>query len=515
MKTSSSGKETVQVTCTDTSVYIHPWPGGKEVKRALTFVRKIRKEVVQEKVDKKTGEIKVKKKMVASKLPTPLFKESDSGGPAVTFTGLFEHTVESLEKLGYNVVARDERERPPPWNPDDMTIEPRYGQMEVMHMVMEEPNGIVSAPPGFGKTELCTQVILLSPPETRFAFVTFDSAVRNEFLDRLEKTLPDIDICQVHSGTKYRSGAKVYLLLDKSLHRLQKDDVDVLIVDEVHGAGSAECMQKLLGFVGKRRYGFSATPAGRHDNSDLGTTACCGPIRCEIPYRDAVKAKVCVPMYVYFYYHQTPDKSKIKNRFVRYKYAILLEWGRQALLAKLAANTDPSQQTLITCKTLEQALDLTQRLPDEFVCVARQPSAERKEQLEKIERERDIPKFRGIEHRIRYDVNQARKDLKSGKLLKSAATPIFKQGVDAPKLIWVVRADAVTNSIGSVQRGGRGTRIQDEIGKTSAGIIDIWDAGPEGEWGSLQRWLEYERYGWNVTAVDFDFDAVRPDRKKT
>jgi len=331
-------------------------------------------------------------------------------------------------------------------------------------------------------------------PTLRIGVVTFTGQGRDSIAARLRDKCPNHTVC-ILAAALPKFDADTYVTLDKSLHRLDPSELDVLIIDEVHGSGSSAAFDHLHRFCAVRVYGMSATPFGRHDGADLAPIALCGLPRIDLDYGFAVSAGANVPLHVFMYEAAGRGDLKPMAPRLREMLGIWRNSKRNALLAHLANSIPRDEQCLMVCRVTEHVLRLHRMTPD-AVCVFGMPTDEREAEL--MNMGLLPPGWKGLP-RYRTDKDAARREFERGDLMRAITTPLWKESVDFVHLRWVVRADGTVNSIFCLQTGYRASRVHE--GKAAASIIDTVDRFSGMEERSMRRVETYKEEGWDVHFV--------------
>ena len=474
---------TVTVVASDASVAIRPWVVSLEP--GLTIHRKL--SVNQP--DAVASGLRISRQITYR--DEPLFSVAEGAG--YVYPGLLERVLLHLEDSGVDYQLVDVRTPVPPLDMSKVNVELRDGQPEIMQVMGTSRNGTIKAATGLGKTETIVQFVRACG-RLKVAIVTFKGDVRDSIFDRVRAGCPEKTVCMIRAGSTV-FGADVYVLASQSLHRLPEEDIDVVIIDEVHGAGASESFTHLCALAGKRVYGFSATPEGRHDDSDLAVECLCGPIRASLSYGFSVASGANVPVYCYFYDAPGPTDLKSQPDFVRERRGIWANHARNRLIAHLSSQLDEDEQTLIVCRTAEHVLRLWQMLPS-YHCVFRPPDAAREEALSRWGL---LPPGWKKHPGLLLNAERARRSFETVEIKKAICTPVWREGVDFKHLRWLVRADGTANDIAAIQIGGRLARRVP--GKEFAGLIDFWDGFSGFERRSSARFRRYAEEGWHVERI--------------
>ena len=332
------------------------------------------------------------------------------------------------------------------------------------------------APRGGGKSHLIASLIRAFPHSelcarnTPLAVVTVgeqDIAYQNYEL--LKKQLPDRDVGLVMSGSD-RVSDDVQVITLGSLHHIKMSEVGILVVDEVHTAGTDKRAGLLLQAKKARTWGCSATPSGRFDNADLLLEGLCGPVVYKRTYKQGVDDGALVPIVVYWINVPQPTIGleayhRYKTRLGMYRHGVECNDGQNAIVATLMQRIPDNMQTLCIMQHTNQLNQLAPLLPNVQYVHAKQSVDE----LAKA-RQNNLAAISAKERRRIYE------DMNSGKLRKVMSTYVYKQGVNFPELQIMICPGGGGSEIVAGQIPGRGSR--NIAGKDVAYLIDFyhhWD----------------------------------------
>ena len=196
-------------------------------------------------------------------------------------------------------------------------------QVPIAYTAIMSGGGIVSAATGAGKTYIIKAIAdaynhadlqARGTPLTVIAAPDQDITAKN-FRD-IKAILPHREVGLVMAGYNNFSDDIQVITLD-SLHRINPEEVGVLIVDEVHTAASDNRTEDLLKMRRAARWGVSATPTGRFDGRDLVTEGIFGPVVYQYSFQDGVRDGALVPIKVYWV--QSPEPSIGIERYDKFK----------------------------------------------------------------------------------------------------------------------------------------------------------------------------------------------------
>ena len=349
----------------------------------------------------------------------------------------------------------------------------RRSQVGCVYAALKSGGGIVAAATGFGKSHVIGSIIRAYDPEllrargTPTCVVTAkDKDICSQNYATMEKLFPDRDVGILMSGKTKRSDDIQVVTLD-SLHKVNMDEVGILIVDEVHEAATASRSDQLAKAVNARRWGVSATPSGRFDGADLVTEGLVGPVIYKYTYADGVRDGVLVPIDVLWLAVPEPTTIKIaaymqlKQRLAKYRHAAEQNPGQNALIREIINRTPDTRQLLCIMQHVEQMNTLAGGLPD-VACVhavTNTTSLVAKKNTN----------LSGVSVKRRKQVYD---EVKSGEIRKVMSTYVYKQGVDFPELSVLIQAGGGGSAIASAQIPGRGSRLSE--GKEKAYLVDFW-----------------------------------------
>jgi superfamily II DNA or RNA helicase len=364
----------------------------------------------------------------------------------------------------------------------------RYRQEELIQKVVSSPCGIIQAPPGFGKSFVIA-VLAVMLPHARIDVITKRVAVlKDRLYPALCRVMPSVGIV---GGGLRRTGHRVQLYSADSLHH-SKFDADIVLGDEAHEL-AAERVSELLGrYHNARRYGFTATPTGRADGSDLRTEALFGPVIFSMSYQEGVDNGVVVPLEIAW----TPVQSAVDpaadvdDSVDRARLVVWQNDQRNDLIARDARSYSDDTQVLVLVDKVEHALELKKRLP-EFQLVYGDRS--RTTDAARLAR-------RGVDASLLVDMtpeirNKLARAFETGTLKKAIATSVWNTGVDFTELSVLIRGDASDSPVANYQGPGRASRLGD--GKQAARVHDYTDEhNPVYAKRARRRRRDYQSHQW-------------------
>lgn len=383
-------------------------------------------------------------------------------------------------------------------SPEDMAeLGDRDDQIDVIGLVVDQPQGfIVQAPTGWGKSYVVRQICQVLPTN-RIAIAVPGKDNVQQMYRRLRMKVRDVGMC----GAGQNMVNRVTVSTMESLTKLARYEWDLLLFDEVHRAGSPAVANNVAEiFTNTKCVGFSASPTGRSDGSDLVVEALFGPVLYTVSYQEGVDRGAVVPIKVLMYDIETGSPVNTGNPTVRNRHGVWRNKIRNELIAELA-NTlpQPDDQILIIVGTAEHALHVRNLLPEFDVIFS---NVTNKHVLRKIYAG-DFAMVKGLDKTGKMHDNirdRMQKDFESGKLKKVIATGVWNTGVDFTKLRWLIRGDAMASTIQAIQTPGRLSRTSD--GKYVGMLVDFLDSfDPTLEGRSKKRIRQYKKNGWDVQII--------------
>jgi superfamily II DNA or RNA helicase len=426
---------------------------------------------------------------------------SSEDGYMLTFAGLWARLCRAFDKAQFTVATEInlQKQLVPDigqlGETDIDNLDGREDQVQVMGLVADHPGGfVVDAPTGWGKSYVITQLCQIFP-QARIAVVSPGKEVTSMLYRRIKEKIRDVG--QVGDGRNYIS--RITVCTAESLSKLRHNDWDLLLFDEVHRAGAPATANSISEvFKTAKCVGFSASPTGRSDGSDLVVEALFGPVVYKVNYATAAGRGDIAPIKVKMYRIEKgapimTDFSVVKNRHGLWRNDL-----RNAFIAKLAGEIPPDDQVLIMCATAEHVLYLRRYLPNFDVIFSDMNPKLLKEvykgtfgHIDGMDSTGSItPGRRGY----------MRKEFESGNMKRVIATGIWNTGVDFKKLRWLIRADGMASEIQSIQTPGRLSRTSD--GKEYGTLIDFMDVfDPTLLRRSNDRLRRYKKNGWDVEEI--------------
>jgi len=399
-----------------------------------------------------------------------------------TLPGFAKKCKDHLKMSGYEVEVVDRRTPMPPPDMAKAMTGLRDYQLELVYRMLMSGGGVLSGATGLGKTHvikaLCnaySHEALMQRGTPTIVVAVPDKDITQKNFDDLTKLLPDRNVGLIMSGRNKQSDDIQVITLD-SLHKLEAEDVGVLIVDEMHAASSDTRSQELLRFTKARVWGVSATPDGRFDGKDVVAEGIFGPIVATFTYQDGVKAGCLVPVTVYWIDAPEPNIGldnylRYKTRDQRYKWGVYNNRPLNDMVGRVFAGIPAELQAL-------GMLQFTKHMEQVLRGCVNAGVSPLPAQAHAGTDPAEFPSaafwhVHAISPKERRDIYER---MKSGEIRRAVSTHVYKQGVDFPDLRVVLNLGGGGSEIVSKQVPGRASRKVD--GKGAAYIIEFrhhWD----------------------------------------
>ena len=401
-----------------------------------------------------------------------------------TMPGFASRIAKLLQEEGYAVSYIDNRTPPPPYDLEKAMVGLREYQLETLYNAVVSGGGIISAPCGFGKTRIIKAIIHAFPRDQLIYRNTPLSVVVAADMDICRKNYNDIvdlfgkerEVGLVMTGEKTYSDDIQVITFD-SLHKINPMDIGLLLVDEVHTAGTGKRTDMIMAAAKALKWGVSATPTGRFDGGDLVTEGLFGPIVYSSTYAEGITNGALVPIKVCWV--KAPEPVIGVEAYNRYK----------TRLGKYNNGVEKNKDFS------KEIVRLMQAIPDKYQTLCIMPHLQQMNELCAIDRdikivhgEQSADKLKENRYHDLYPISKKdRKDLydqmSDGTIRKMLSTYVYKQGVDFPQLTVMICAGGGGSEIIAGQIPGRASRAGLE-GKDCAYIVDF-----------IHEWDTYEKNG--------------------
>ena len=513
---------------------------------------------------------KHRKKVDYVKVPCKCYLLDDTSPAALFYAGMLDDFVAEATKHGYEVEAIDGRVPNPMSLIPDWTKIPdslRYKQDDTIQQILTHDKGIIHCSVGFGKSFIMNNLCMIYPT-AKIVIVTASKSLVEQTYQGLVQLLGKAEVGLIRGGTPSTEDDKrVVVSTCASILRAPLKTCDFLFFDEVHNVGFNKVFSNLVENLGPARcFGFSASPT-RGDGGLDAMKSLFGTVIAQCTYQEAVDHNMVTPMHAFMPVFtprniteqlKTPSDDKVAAE--RHNYWRNTERNNWiAEQASRAAAEFPTEQMLITVKTLEHALILQQhpKLRDWTIIYSGNiPQAEKRIAMHTPEtapteihakdiRDNSIRIYQYVEFggvggyasgevfldlldAMRYlqdvktgepiarvetlpvriagiDVTSFKKTPKQvsemvqafarGDIRLAIATSMIKEGGNFPQLSHIFRADGSTSEVINTQFPGRASRLFQA--KSDAIIIDPYDTWNKWVRGRAEaRKKLYRKQGW-------------------
>lgn len=358
---------------------------------------------------------------------------------------------------------------------DKLLADFRLSQTEATAALLSSLGGRASAPTGWGKTRLMAAILGGYKREDWYARKTPLSVVVTPGLDLIPKNLKELQELLPHREFgivctgKDKPSPDITLVTPDSLHKLDCENVGLLVYDEVHTL-TEDRADQVSACKRAIKFGISASLEGRFDGSDKLTEGVFGELLFECSYTRAVEEGAVVPIEVLWVMAPMPPhitdpyqwQIREQDREVSYRYGL---WRNEALhqaLGRLWREFDGDAQLLMIADKLEHVSSVLPFLTPDTVQVHAQSS----EMTRNKSRFLNIKQVSSKERRRIYD------ELYNNRIKRVISTGIYKQGVNFPGVAAVFNISGGGSKIAAQQIPGRASRRSQ--GKEVGVIVDVW-----------------------------------------
>jgi len=389
-----------------------------------------------------------------------------------TLPGFAWRIMEWFRQSGIDFSVVDLRTRMPEIRWDRVMQGLRPYQMEIVYKALMSCGGIIAASTGSGKTRMAAALIKAFDPNDManrqtptFVMTCTDKDIARKNWQDLRAYFPDRSVGLIMSGVS-RPSQDIQVVTTDSLHRVDPNDIGVMIVDEVHTVATEARAAKILAASKAAKWGLSATPDGRFDGGDLLTEGLVGPVICEFTYRDGVAAGALVPITVYWVEMPEPECglrqfAALKTRDACYRRAVTLSRQQNGMAVEILKRIPTEMQSLCIMQQTAQMNEIVGMYPGIRYVHAKTRDSELSDAGQN-----NLLGISPSERKKIYD------GMASGEIRKVLSTMVFKQGVNFPDLQVIVCPGGGGSDIAAGQIPGRGSRKID--GKDHAYMIDFW-----------------------------------------
>ena len=410
--------------------------------------------------------------------------------------GFWKRIKVALTKAGYVVRFKDlaPPQRPeifePRWkNIEGMELRP--GQDEFLVKILSNRCGRMDCPPGYGKSFLIGMIGCLLPQARIDVVTTRVSVLRERIYPELCQLCGDVGIV---GGGMRKEGRRIMCYTAGSMHH-SLGKADILFGDECHELGADKASRAIMRWDTSRNFGLSASHDKRIDGKDLRVEGIFGPIIHKVDYETAKDNGLVLPIHVnWSNVVMDYDPCGGSQDVAKKRRGVWCNDVRNSIIAADAKKYDEDQQVLITCETIQHAVNLKALLPD-YTLVYREGGMSYADRA-KYSRQGLITtdeRLMDIKRRIWLT-----KQFERGELKKVICTTVWNVGVSFNHLKVLIRADAGGSPINDIQIPGRVSRISG--GKDKGIVHDYLDQFNSGfKRRAKNRSKTYKENNWDQT----------------
>lgn len=334
--------------------------------------------------------------------------------------------------LGYEVDLVDNRLPfpAPKWeNLSKMRF--RGSQLEKLKILLEtNESGGFEAPTRYGKS-IILEALLRLYPNVETVLAAPGAALLRQTYFKLKDKFPERDVKFVSARGKTMGKDLTVCSMD-SLHKLDRENVRLLLVDEPHSMASESRCDWFYDFPNARRYAVGATWTGRFDKADKVITGIVGPVLSKTTYTEAVGTNNICPIRIYTI--RIPialDKTYCSKRHQALHKLVIDNQFFQNLMSCVMNEIIPHNwQTMMFIDEEKQADRLAEKISGARVAMSK-----------KFKNEKEAEDFR--------------MEMVAGNILRCIASSIYAVGLTFSDLRVMVNGCAGGGSITAKQKPGR------------------------------------------------------------
>lgn len=370
----------------------------------------------------------------------PIYTQANNN--IITQPGIFDRVVRWCKVHGVSYTIKGIRVALPRYF-DTCFDQLRDYQIDAVGELLSAGYGRAELPTGSGKTHILRAIHLAYRTPTLILVPSRD------LLMQTAKFFEDYNTPFGIVGAGYYAPAPTVISTYKSAGQLDIAKFKVIIMDEVHHAGSSTLVDLFISARTIHRFGLSGTVEGRSDNSELLMESLLGPIRYKADYTELRKQGYLAELECYFVdIDEQPGYAMCREYSRLEKGCIVNNPRRNDLIIRMIQSIPDDEQLMVFCRQLKHMEMLSQ-------CTG----------LEVIHGKMKMPARKRMLAR-----------LVSGELRKVITTPVYTEGMNIPGLSVIISAAGGKGRIPILQRSGRGSRVQGE--KSKCTYIDFYDMGP-------------------------------------
>lgn len=430
-------------------------------------------------------------------------------GALVMNCGFVPRIYRVVEQMGHKVESYERFDRADRvLTPDVSKIDAaslRQGQREMLPRIVAHEGGIIVSPTGTGKSygirEICSMYadarILIAAPG-----IDAVGTLARYLRPRLPGQVGELGDGKCNTKRVTVSTFESALKVDRF------NEIDILLVDEVHHAPAASYAEIMIAFTSPlKRFGFTATHGDRSDGADLVNEGLFGPVVMEVPYYVAVARGEIVPIHVIVHEHQKgpPYKTtKAMRQWVRKDRLALWRNGlRNRMIAKDVlgvVQANPDSQILVICSKIEHQAFLHRELSSLGLDFTPVTGNLVKKDIQKLQRAGVPIDYHWIMKKKRR--GWLRHEFEEGRLKYALATEVWTKAISATQCEFLFYASGTGASNTVRQAAGRTSRTDNDLeGKVGTVIVyrDSFNKTYKARSDKLIRALKKE--GHKITVV--------------
>ncbi len=375
--------------------------------------------------------------------------------------GVFLSEYPKVEKnLGIRFVIEDLRSYPK-YHSDAETNLRDYQEEAVERMIAcSRTGGIILAATGVGKTKLVGGY--LRRLQGAACFVVDELALLHQARESLSDTL-DESVGVIGEGRFEPRRVTVATVQTLFHHRADpvfkswKAGIEIAIVDEVHVALNQRHVSVVRDLPAKACFGLTGTLNLKKKGVRLPASALCGPLVYEYSLRDGIEEQWLSESVVLAVDYARPlkqiiDVESMTNTDI-YRAFIVKDEGRNKLISALLGEAAKRGRKCLCLVEWTEHLDiLNQLLTAEGIAVS-------------------------VVHGVHSSATRQKKlkELETGQSTVLIATKVFRKGIDAPCIDFILDAASVSQPETALQAFGRGMRKNE--GKDGLIFVDVGESG--------------------------------------
>lgn len=360
----------------------------------------------------------------------------------------------------------------------------RWYQREAVQAAVEKGRGIIWCPTGSGKTVIAGGLVKLLP--VRWLFIVNDAGLLHQTADAFEKgqgEWPGIGEPIGRIGDGEWSVERVTVATFQTLYSRRKqpevaallEATEGLIADECHTLPAGTFWSVAMRCPAWFRFGLSGTPLARGDKRSSLTIGALGRVIYRITPKVLQEEKVlAVPHLRMVRCEQLPTAKTYAGL---YSEAVAGSARRNALLTRMALAAE--KPAWLFFRQIDHGRDLLARALKAGM------------NAEMVYGAHDVRKRQGlVEAQLR------------GELDLIVCSTVFQTGWNMPELRSVIIGSGDKSIIATLQRIGRGMRVDKASGKETFEVWDVWDEGhPTLDQHTDERYKAYQKEGYQPEII--------------